>query len=305
MGGTTLVLYHGDCPDGFGAAYAAWRALGDAATYLPVRHGEPPPPEAEAGPERLYLLDFAYPRATTERLAARAGSARVLDHHATAAEDLAGLPFVTIDLDRSGAVLAWEHFHPGRPVPLLLRYVEDRDLWRWELPRSREVNAALALVPFDFAAWDAPGPRPRRRGRRPAGGAGGPGATIVAYRATQVRRLCDSAFWAEVAGLPGPGGQRAAAGLGGRRGAVPPVPRGPVRGRLLPGLGVRGVLVAAVAGRLRRGGGRPVAGRRRAPGGGRIQGPPAGWCHIRRIAGGGPLLVRTIAIPFARGWTGD
>ncbi len=200
MGGTTLVLYHGDCPDGFGAAYAAWRALGDAATYLPVRHGEPPPPQAEEGPERLYLLDFAYPRATTERLAARAGSARVLDHHATAAEDLAGLPFVTIEQDRSGAVLAWEHFHPGRPVPLLLRYVEDRDLWRWALPRSREVNAALALVPFDFAAWD-------RLARDLDGGdigrleeLAGRSATIVAYRATQVRRLCDSAFWTDVAG---------------------------------------------------------------------------------------------------------
>src|SRR4051794_31609315 len=200
MGGTTLVLYHADCPDGFGAAFAAWRALGDAAAYLPVRHGEPPPPQAEDGPEVLYLLDFAYPRATMEHLASLAGSVRVLDHHATAAEDLAGLPYATIDLDKSGAVLAWEHFHPGRPIPLLLRYVQDRDLWRWELGHSRELNAALALVPHDFAAWD-------RLARELDGDDVGrleelfrTGTTVLAYRTLQVGRLCDRAFWTDVAG---------------------------------------------------------------------------------------------------------
>src|SRR3954471_6157678 len=188
MGETTLVLYHADCPDGFGAAFAAWCVLGDAASYIPVRHGEPPPPQVEGGPEVLYLLDFAYPRATMEHLASLVVSVRVLDHHATAAEDLAGLPYVTIDLDKSGAVLAWEHFHPGRPVPLLLRYVQDRDLWRWELEQSRELNAALALAPHDFAAWD-------RLARKLDGGAIGrlkelarTGATILGYRTLQPAR---------------------------------------------------------------------------------------------------------------------
>lgn len=76
----------------------------------------------------------------------------------------------------------------------------DRDLWPWELPCSRGFNAALALVPFDFAAWDG-------LARDLDGGddgrleeLAGRGATIVAYRAIQVRRLCDAAFWADVAG---------------------------------------------------------------------------------------------------------
>ena len=39
-------------------------------------------------------------------------------------------------------------------MPLLLLYVQDRDLWRWELEHSREVNATLVLIAHDFAAWD-------------------------------------------------------------------------------------------------------------------------------------------------------
>jgi c-di-AMP phosphodiesterase-like protein len=36
----------------------------------------------------------------------------------------------------------------------LLRYVQDRDLWRWELDDSREFSAALAVEPRTFERWD-------------------------------------------------------------------------------------------------------------------------------------------------------
>jgi hypothetical protein len=49
-------------------------------------------------------------------------------------------------LRRPGTSPAWTAGIPGA--------ISDRDLWRWALPRSREVNAALALVPFDLSAWD-------------------------------------------------------------------------------------------------------------------------------------------------------
>jgi oligoribonuclease NrnB/cAMP/cGMP phosphodiesterase (DHH superfamily) len=155
MSSATLVLYHGpDCPDGFGAAWAAWKSLGDAAVYVPVQYGEPYPPEIDGGVSRLFILDFSYPRATMERLRECAAELVCLDHHKTAEAELAGLPCARFDMDRSGAVLAWEYFHPGEPVPLLLCYVQDRDLWRWELDRSREFSAALAIDDRDFGRWD-------------------------------------------------------------------------------------------------------------------------------------------------------
>ena len=78
----------------------------------------------------------------------------LIDHHKTAAEDLANVPGCHFDTTRSGAVLAWQHFHPGAPVPEILLYVEDRDLWLWQLAHSREINAALGELKKDFAAWD-------------------------------------------------------------------------------------------------------------------------------------------------------
>ena len=45
----SLVLYHAGCPDGFGAALAAWKRRGDAAKYMPVVHGKDPPYERISG----------------------------------------------------------------------------------------------------------------------------------------------------------------------------------------------------------------------------------------------------------------
>lgn len=47
------------------------------------------------------------------------------------------------DVSRSGARIAWDHFHPDERVPPVIAYVEDRDLWTWRLPHSLEVNETL------------------------------------------------------------------------------------------------------------------------------------------------------------------
>jgi oligoribonuclease NrnB/cAMP/cGMP phosphodiesterase (DHH superfamily) len=71
---------------------------------------------------------------------------------------LADLPFCTFDMNESGASLTWRHFHgaplTGADMNPLVRYVKDRDLWRWELPYSREVNAWLRSFEFDLGTWD-------------------------------------------------------------------------------------------------------------------------------------------------------
>jgi hypothetical protein len=155
----TVVLYHANCADGFGAAWAAWKALGDSPRYIPVQYGQPIPDTPVGG--TVYILDFSYPRADLITLAHRSSKVVVLDHHKTAKDELEGLdgtvPGLTVrfDMHKSGAILAWEHFHRGIEAPLLLRYVQDRDLWAWELIDSREFSAALSAYPRTFDQWSA------------------------------------------------------------------------------------------------------------------------------------------------------
>lgn len=146
----SVVLYHAECADGFGAAWALWRRFPEA-RFIPVKHGSPPP-EGLKG-ERVLIVDFSYSRDTLETMATETDRLLVLDHHITAEKALSGLPYAYFDMKKSGAVLAWEWAH-DHPVPWLLDYIQDKDLWTWALPMSREINAAVASHPFDFQLWN-------------------------------------------------------------------------------------------------------------------------------------------------------
>lgn len=146
-----LVLYHGNCPDGFGAALAAWKKFGEQAEYIPVQYGEEPP---DVFGRECWILDFSYKRPHLESMKASAKNLYVIDHHRTAEDELAGLDYCHFDGTRSGAILAWGTFHDWQAFPPLLLYIEDRDLWLWKLPFSREISAAIASYPRDFAIWD-------------------------------------------------------------------------------------------------------------------------------------------------------
>lgn len=182
------VWYHANCADGFGAAWSAWKVLGDSAGYHPVRHGDPMPPVT---PDcRLAIVDFAYPREQLVELLDRVQALIVLDHHLSAAHDLDGLPFARFDLKKSGARLAWEYWHPDRPLPELLAYVEDRDLWNWALPQSREVALAISQRMFDFETWDSYDVSALRN----------EGAVLLAYQVSLISRAVSKTYWTELAG---------------------------------------------------------------------------------------------------------
>lgn len=145
------VLYHAGCDDGFGAAWAAWLTLGRDAEYIPVNYGQDPPEIPDGA--RVTILDFSYPRDVLLELSKRY-YLHVFDHHKTAAQDLAGFDRATFDMTKSGARLAWEHFHPGVDVPTLVRVVESRDLWRFDEPHTRELSAWIRSYPRDFPTWN-------------------------------------------------------------------------------------------------------------------------------------------------------
>ena len=159
-----ICCFHAGCPDGFGAAWAVWKAWGSGAEYKPCGHEEHYAVEAWTGAEVVFV-DIMPRNQILRDLSRHASELHVLDHHLTAERRwhadpdtqafLAGRGHqVHLDLEHSGAVLAWQHFHPDRPVPDLLRYVEDQDLWRFDLPNSEAVSAGINSYPRSFEVWD-------------------------------------------------------------------------------------------------------------------------------------------------------
>lgn len=146
-----IVLYHGACADGFSGAWAAWKKFGGRAQYLPLHHSDEPLLGLKN--KEIYFVDIIYPPAAVKALIRQNKKVAAIDHHITAKSAVLSVPDHLFANNHSGSVLAWRYFHPKKPVPNLLKFVEDRDLYAWKLPKAREITAYLDLSPFDFNVW--------------------------------------------------------------------------------------------------------------------------------------------------------
>jgi oligoribonuclease NrnB/cAMP/cGMP phosphodiesterase (DHH superfamily) len=205
-----LCVYHANCADGFASAWAVHRKFGAAVDYVAAKYGDNPQLsepckhhsttepctdclgtgyEQGGGPflgRDVLIVDFSYPRDVLEAIAREARSVLVLDHHKTAAEELAGIGVpngnydqfrnacedargtsgnfaAVFDMNRSGAGITWDYLHHGEPRPRLITLVEDRDLWRFNHdPETRQFHAVAASYGYGtdgdlkeaFARWD-------------------------------------------------------------------------------------------------------------------------------------------------------
>ncbi len=158
------MIYHHPCLDGFTSAWVARRAMGNTAEYVPGSYGNDGTlPDVD---DRIvYLLDFSYPKDVMLELARRASKVIVLDHHLSAQKDLEplldnGTIEGEFDMERSGAMMAWNFFFFDQDPPEFIEYVQDRDLWKKELPLCEEVNMTMFSYEYTFENWDRISVRP-------------------------------------------------------------------------------------------------------------------------------------------------
>lgn len=171
----TIVYYHRNCFDGMAAAWVVRRHLQSTDIistelanesnnwqFIPVQYGDNKVMDGLIQDcyenaninDRYIIVDFSFPRQLMEMMFNKAKGMLVLDHHKTAEENCKGLDFCRFDMNQSGAGMAWRHFFPGGPVPALIAYIEDRDLWRFALHKSKEVNAYIQSFPQELSYYE-------------------------------------------------------------------------------------------------------------------------------------------------------
>lgn len=157
----TIVLYHANCMDGFGAAWAYHYLIGKNAEYYPMNYGDEIPVPVNKD-TNIVMLDFSMKAMEIERLSRLVNTIMIVDHHKSAIEDLKSMPIffnvsLILDNNHSGCVLTWETFSIMRndiAVPEFLLLIEDRDLWKFTLPHSKAFHAGASLMMKEFDIWD-------------------------------------------------------------------------------------------------------------------------------------------------------
>jgi uncharacterized protein len=148
----TIVIYHKNCNDGFGSALVAWLKFGNDAEYYPATHYTQPPNVTN---KKVFILDFSYSKEIILHMIQESSELLIIDHHISAQKALEEIPNENkiFDMTHSGATLTWKYFFPDKNIPLLLQYIEDRDIWKNELPNTKECFFGLCEIPKIFSEW--------------------------------------------------------------------------------------------------------------------------------------------------------
>lgn len=190
MNNTRLVIIHDTDGDGIAAAWCIDKGFKDEYSevlLIPQRAGVDTIPEGLLETDSVYMVDRTYPWDTLISLSQQVFSVTVIDHHKSAMNryteteayqvgldsqcvtyTASSIQFdysnitVKIDTTHSACMLAhwWVMEHGTDPdtsvdVPWFISYIEDRDIWKWELPNSKEINAGMHYYGHTFERYDA------------------------------------------------------------------------------------------------------------------------------------------------------
>jgi oligoribonuclease NrnB/cAMP/cGMP phosphodiesterase (DHH superfamily) len=135
--------------DGTCAAAVAKKFLGTV-KFHPASAGSQPPEDITG--KNVLILDMAYNKKALDEMLKKVNKLLILDHHKTNMADLQDIPNENkvLDMNKSGAMLAWDYFYPGVTPPLLVQYVQDRDIWTKKLPNNELFVSWFYKLPFDY-----------------------------------------------------------------------------------------------------------------------------------------------------------
>ncbi|BAY20754.1 hypothetical protein NIES2100_04980 [Calothrix sp. NIES-2100] len=163
-----LVIYHNvvedfACPDGFAASWVCYRKYSEINpdleyvgwTYDKANQGIIPD---LTNYKNILVVDFSFKPAFLNYWKERGKAIYVIDHHEgfleTVKKSSYTLDNLIFDDQECGATLTWKTLYPGQPIPKLLQYVRDRDLFIKQLQYCDEVFSGLSKLRRSFNLFD-------------------------------------------------------------------------------------------------------------------------------------------------------
>lgn len=162
-----LIITHANCVDGCCSCAILKEKYKDKAKYIEVDYADADP----AYPERynnfisevkdiqdgeVIMADICLKKEIIEMFIEKNNEVTIIDHHATAKPVINALRelknnnskvklniIFSDDNKESGAMLTWKYVNPNLTPPLLIKIVEDYDLWKFLYPETKPFHAKL------------------------------------------------------------------------------------------------------------------------------------------------------------------
>jgi len=162
-----MVVSHGNCSDGFMSRTIVEKAMrADPSKFKKIEdvlfvdgyHGSASYASLieQMRGRTVLICDFSFkPDVFAKMIDVTNGNILILDHHATAREDLDKIDpaHKVFDMSHSGAFITWVYMNGFSNIPKAVLYVEDNDLWAKKLPNTLEFTAYMFLQPFAYESY--------------------------------------------------------------------------------------------------------------------------------------------------------
>lgn len=181
----TEIEFHGGCPDGIGAVFPFYLKRKNDYKNNKLRiHGvshHESPNLNKFNNKTVLFLDYCYGVDDLLAICNVAKEVWVLDHHNTTLNTQNIIEFASnvysqdvrvedsnnindyikkpinlhwiVDMNRSAAQIAWDFVFPNTKRPWFIEIIADRDLWKWEIPLSKEIGKSLYY--YDYYRWES------------------------------------------------------------------------------------------------------------------------------------------------------
>jgi len=150
-----IVLFHYPCQDGLSSGWIVdkfHKENNSKIELYPIQHGKIIDLE-KLNNKKIIFCDYAPSVEVIEEIEKIAIKITILDHHITSQKALENKTFAIFDMNKSGCRLTWDYFY-NKECPLFIRMIEDRDIWKWIIPKSREFTAGLTTVCSSVEMYD-------------------------------------------------------------------------------------------------------------------------------------------------------
>lgn len=162
------VIYNGSKIDSFLAAFIVWRSkclqhheVNPKLEFFNAERGAVPSVLKQC---QMLCLGFTYKRQTLDYLSSVMSNIVIADnydfdsngtnkHVKIESKSRSNVSYVDLD-NHSSSYVVWSALYPETPAPLLVEYVQDRELFSFKLKNTREVISYISSYPLDFGIWN-------------------------------------------------------------------------------------------------------------------------------------------------------
>ena len=137
------VIFHKNCPDGFGSAWIVNKFLNKDIEYKGISASDSVKGlESKIKNKNLLVLDVSFSKEDIKIIQKLTKNFLIIDHHITYYDQISKIKNVELNKNHSAIYLTWKKFFPNKEVPLFVKYIEDNDI---------RTNKYLETIPFRTA----------------------------------------------------------------------------------------------------------------------------------------------------------